>query len=756
MSLMSIRLLRTSVVIMSFIFCMATHARSVTTQDLRKEIQGQVNAHLQSNNLTQGWDSKQNRLVVVEYASVGSTPGSQMYFISRQKAFDIALSSARESAARFLSAEINASIIAKKDLTQVIGNLELAKALTGVADNQAFKLEQELQKVSEIAAQVALVGFSAQQTFEIIVDDQAMVAVVGVYFTKYADLSHVNAHIDSEHTLKKWFEGLDDATLSRTYGTRYLIDEQGKFRLVAISQSAVQGSDALEDAACDVSRQDAQTQLVVADATSVACNSFSKALLQIKRIQDLPAELSDVKQLKDHITASAQDQISAVLVGTRIINDPNAGRICIAAYVLDKSIADLNTINSPPQVGCPAVPDNMVKFIRSVQVAGVGRNESEAIERALFEAIRQEGAMIEVGSVLQKKYKEATKSVNQDVQKMAEASVNQSMRGGSFANGFVHSYAVLESKPGVNDSVDVRICANMVRFDPNNPRFGLSPTIVVLPAIVAVGAVKVAGQPQNPNEYAQLVERALEQTLLTSNKYQVLDEANNSQLSDMRNKLKERAQQGRLDEMELIKLGHELSADFALLVQIDHIEFTGESGPQPENVQSKDVARANIQCRLVNVVTNETAWQQTANVKLVGREIVMVRAGKDMKDPAEISMAPAELACSRACALLVVGLKNVLGTTLAQKQAEEKPIRMIRISGQEITLDAEHPKIKIGARFKIETPVSIEVGGKLMVDRDKVAVIEVILIKDGIAKAKVIEGDIDLIQIGISEAVPAE
>jgi len=35
-------------------------------------------------------------------------------------------------------------------------------------------------------------------------------------------------------------------------------------------------------------------------------------------------------------------------------------------------------------------------------------------------------------------------------------------------------------------------------------------------------------------------------------------------------------------------------------------------------------------------------------------------------------------------------------------------------------------------------------------------VIEVILIKDGIAKAKVIEGDIDLIQIGISEAVPAE
>ena len=101
-------------------------------------------------------------------------------------------------------------------------------------------------------------------------------------------------------------------------------------------------------------------------------------------------------------------------------------------------------------------------------------------------------------------------------------------------------------------------------------------------------------------------------------------------------------------------------------------------------------------------------------------------------------------------------VKNESAMATAQKQAEEKPIRMIRISGQEITLDAEHPKIKIGVRFKIETPVSIEVGGKLLVDRDKVAVIEVILIKDGIAKAKVIEGDIDLIQIGVSETVPAE
>ncbi len=135
----------------------------------------------------------------------------------------------------------------------------------------------------------------------------------------------------------------------------------------------------------------------------------------------------------------------------------------------------------------------------------------------------------------------------------------------------------------------------------------------------------------------------------------------------------------------------------------------------------------------------------------MGRDIVEARASKD---PAERPMSPAELACSRACAALVDSLKNFLGPIANAQPVQEGPVQIVRIAGKEVTLDASNPKVKIGARFQIETPVTIKLSGREIIDRDKVAVIEVISVKDGLAKAKVIEGDIDLIQVGISEAVP--
>jgi len=117
-------------------------------------------------------------------------------------------------------------------------------------------------------------------------------------------------------------------------------------------------------------------------------------------------------------------------------------------------------------------------------------------------------------------------------------------------------------------------------------------------------------------------------------------------------------------------------------------------------------------------------------------------------------MSPAELACSRACASLVDSLKNFFVPVANAQPVQDGPVQIVRIAGKEVTLDASNPKVKIGARFQIETPVTIKLSGREIIDRDKVAVIEVISVKDGLAKAKVIEGDIDLIQVGISEAVP--
>ena len=716
-----------------------------------------IDTYLKQNKLQQGWDPAQSRLVVVETSSVGVAPGNLAYFTERQAAFERALIAARTTTAQFLGAKIKSSITAKTDLTQVVGDPELAKALTGAAVNVAFKLETELEKMSEVAAQAALVGFSPIQTFEIIVNNEAAVAVVTSCSANYAKWAHGNGQGAPSQTLSNWFNSLTDEELSRTFATRYILDETGKYRLVAVGHASVSGPGLLDDGACDTATKYAGDQLSHAYATTVACKSLSQSLTQTKAVQDLPDEFKNIQNFKDLITATSESKPSIEpIIGSRTINDPSSGKICIAAYALR-----LDTVaNAPlpstiqPQGGCPPVPANMVEFIRQVPTSGSGINEPAAIKQALMEAISSEGVRVKGDSKLDKRYKEAIKSVNDQVSKVVEATVAQGSRTRTFSSGFIHSYEVLERGPNANGGFDVRICANIVRFDPKDPRFGLPPTIAVLSCSVAPGAVKVAGNQVDALPFTQLVERALERELLASKKYQVIDQAFDNRLQQLRNQFVQRAQQGRVDEMELMKLGKELTADFVLVVQIDQVEFTGEAGPRPQHVEAKEMALANLQGRLINVATNEVVWQQTANARLMGRDILLARAGKNIKDPAEATMSPAELACSRACAALVDSLKNFFGPVVNAQPVQDGPVQIVRIAGKEVTLDASNPKVKIGARFQIETPVTIKLSGREIIDRDKVAVIEVISVKDGLAKAKVIEGDIDHIQVGISEVVP--
>ena len=712
-----------------------------------------IDAYLTQNKLQQGWDQAQSRLVAVETSSVGVAPGDLLYFSQRQAAFERALVAARTTTAQFLGAQIKSSITAKTDLTQVVGDPELAKALTGAAVNVAFKLETELEKMSEVTAQAALVGFSPIQTFEIIVNNEAVVAVVTSCSANYANWANGNGQGAPGQTLSNWFNSLTDEELSRTFATRYILDETGKYRLVAVGHASVSGPGLFDDGACDTATEYAGDQLSHAYATTVACKSLSHSLTQTKAVQDLPDEFKNIKNFNDFVTAIAQEKIPFERIGSKTINDPSSGKICIKAYALR-----LDTVaNAPlpstiqPQGGCPPVPADMVKFIRSVQTSGSGINEPAAIKQALMEAISSEGVRVEGDSKLDKRYKEAIKSVNDQVSKVVEATVVQGSTTSTFSSGFIYSYEVLERGPNANGGVDVRICANIVRFDPKDPRFGLPPTIAVLSCSVGPGAVKVAGNQVDALPFTQLVERALEQELLASKKYQVIDQAFDNRLQQLRNQFVQRAQQGRVDEMELMKLGNELTADFVLVVQIDQVEFTGEAGPLPTRGSAGNMALANLQGRLINVATNEVVWQHKANVRLMGRDIVQAR---DSKDPAERPMSPAELACSRACAALVDSLKNFLGPVANAQPVQDGPVQIFRIAGKEVTLDASNPKVKIGARFQIETPVTIKLAGREIIDRDKVAVIEVISVKDGLAKAKVIEGDIDHIQVGISEVVP--
>jgi hypothetical protein len=119
-------------------------------------------------------------------------------------------------------------------------------------------------------------------------------------------------------------------------------------------------------------------------------------------------------------------------------------------------------------------------------------------------------------------------------------------------------------------------------------------------------------------------------------------------------------------------------------------------------------------------------------------------------------MSPVELVCTRAA--------RALGKSLLAKVAPDgipaipDPVNastaVIRVVGKVLSIDASFPGVKVGAQFAIENPVEVSLpGGRKVLDHDRFGKIIISSIANGLAKATLVEGDSDLIHVGVSEIV---
>ena len=209
--------------------------------------------------------------------------------------------------------------------------------------------------------------------------------------------------------------------------------------------------------------------------------------------------------------------------------------------------------------------------------------------------------------------------------------------------------------------VTASICANIVRFDPRNPRFGLPPTVAVVSMLGRPGTVTVAGTSTQAGSFLRLVEGALEPLLAQSGKFILIDERTRPVLQKARADIASRAEQGQVGAIETMKLGRELSADFLLVIELDQASFSGEAGPLPQNVKAGDTATCKLSARLVNVSSNEVVWSpEPANELMNGRDILLLRDPRRTSDPAERALPPAEIATYRAAKKLGGSLETQL------------------------------------------------------------------------------------------------
>ena len=639
-----------------------------------------------------GFDRAAHRLVVVTSATISAKPTDHTaYIVARQAAFTNAMADARTAAAKFLNAEIASSLELHNSVVEVLGDPALAKALTGVASHQGSKASSELAEAISVTAEAALVGLYACETFESTNSgDQpgvgSQIAVVAAIGPSSAGASRGQIIQDpscKSTGLEVWFNAIPEDQLARTFGVRFQFDENCIIRPVSFGQAKVQPGSLGLDSAARLASGIAESQLNALLGEAVAAQALLESASQSGESSDTPPYFRSVTKYQDSVRAAAKSSFGLEQVARRTVKDPATGASLVVVAVTisapavsaDRGSKPAPTSVSAPRagVGCPPVPPEMASSIHSTQASGSGPTKTAALESALLEVIRREGVSVKGNSVLERQFQEAMESAGGEVHEKVSSRVDQSSKVETFSKGFVYSYDLIKES---NDSGlwEVTICANLVRFDPKNPRFGLPPTVAVLPFVCAPGGVRVAGAAVACEEASSPCEQAIEGALAASRSFTVLGERDQPKLRQVRDDIEHRVASGRSEEIEAVKLGRELTADFIVLGKITRAEFTGQAGQRPQNVAAADTATATVEARMVNVSSSEVAWVKSTTVTLMGRDILLVRAGRSMKDPSEQALSPLQLAVSRASAELADSLAKAFPVKLTAPSATAEPV----------------------------------------------------------------------------------
>jgi hypothetical protein len=620
-----------------------------------------------------GWDAVANRAVFVGRAQISVGSGHPAYPEYRASAIESALADARQQAAEWLGSQISSNLDNNEKLVQWMDETlvdGLAKSRSG-----GYLASDEFRQVTKVAAAAAMTGFSPIQTFENASNGGGTIEIVAVYSRKFAAWASGRGEPAAPALpLDKWFKEIPVDQLCRTYGSRFIADESGAVHLVAFGHAVVAGSGELAEGACGEASESAKGRAALASAGVTQAAAFSSALqaIAVSGSQDkaFPSRFRSEREFERSVKDSVGLQGASVhCLQSRTVQDPMTSRsICVSACEIICQPATGGVPSTAPnaaapvqRVGdCPAVPEDMRSAVRQVRADGTGPTLEAAVTSALKAAIEREGVKVDADSLLRKQYATAMSSVDDQVRRLVSASTDQGSTVRTSSSGFIHSFELL-SKSEQGAVVTASICANIVRFDPRNPRFGLPPTVAVVSMLGRPGTVTVTGTSTQAGSFLRLVEGALEPLLAQSGKFILIDERTRPVLQKARADIASRAEQGQVGAIETMKLGRELSADFLLVIELDQASFSGEAGPLPQNVKAGDTATCKLSARLVNVSSNEVSWSpDPANELMTGRDILLLRDPRRKSDPAERALSPAEIATYRAAKKLGGSLETQL------------------------------------------------------------------------------------------------
>lgn len=202
-------------------------------------------------------------------------------------------------------------------------------------------------------------------------------------------------------------------------------------------------------------------------------------------------------------------------------------------------------------------------FAGGVTVEATAPSEHEAIQYALAEAVRRvNGAAVETGGTLRPEVAEAVRRIEIDFDPQRDDFYHIRTLSG----GYVRSYEVLSSKR-TQAGVTVEIEAQVLTYDPDNPRPGARKTIVVNAFELAPGALDLDQPTKGAGQLLEQLRAEMTRSLVESRKFSVLTRKNLGGVVSEQNFIAG----GRVGVTEKAKLHNLLGADLLVAGSVDRV-----------------------------------------------------------------------------------------------------------------------------------------------------------------------------------------
>ena len=218
----------------------------------------------------------------------------------------------------------------------------------------------------------------------------------------------------------------------------------------------------------------------------------------------------------------------------------------------------------------------------------------------------------------------------------------------------------------------------------------------------------------------------MEQTLMQSGAVDVIQDNHEPILQEYRETIRQRANVGEVPIMEALKLGEQLTADYALTVCLEELLVASEVVENSFQKYTKVDADATLICKLMNVATGQVDWSYATPVRLNRNDV----SRASLRNGPMENMDPDEVAVQTSINNAKASLLEYLSSNVTPPKPPATPVaRVARIDRNGLlTCKLTRPGVKVDEILVLEHIIEFTLDGETFEDFEELGEVRVVSI----------------------------